>query len=100
MPTLKRREWAPCPLPEGLKPTDEVFVVRLTGEVFRDYKTYLERMTEYRAEQWACKYTGKSGLTFKGALEAEAKSADLLKGVSVYQCRLLAWTPSFMLPPP
>lgn len=89
MPTLKRREWVPCPPPEDLKPTEEVFVVRLTGEVLRDYKSYVEKMTEYRAEQWACKYTGKSGLTFKGALEEEERSRDLLKevGYPMQGCR-------------
>ena len=82
MPLLKRREWAPCPPPEGLKPDEEVYFIQSSGEIVRDYKAYLERMSEYRSKQWSCKYSGKGGLTFDEALEEENKSTDLLKEVT------------------
>ena len=82
MPTIKRREWAPCPLPDDLKPDEEVFELKMTGEVFREYKVFVEKMNDYRANQWSCKFTGKSGLTFSEALLEEQRSTDLLKEVS------------------
>ena len=81
MPTLKRREWVPCPPPEGLKPEEEVFLIKSTGEIVKDYKTYLEKMTEYRSSQWSCKFTGRSGLTFDEALAEEQRSTALLSEV-------------------
>ena len=81
MPTFKRRDWVPCPPPEDLKPDEEVFLIRSTGEIVRDYKTYVEKLTEYRSNQWACKYSGKGGLTFDEALAEERKSTELIKEV-------------------
>ncbi len=40
MPLLRKRraDHELFPLPEGMSPSDEVFVVRFTGEVFKDYE--------------------------------------------------------------
>ena len=81
MPTIKRREWVSAPLPPDIKPDDDVFVVKLTGEVFKHYKDYNAQMSEYRSRHWACKYTGKQGLTLEEAFQEEKKSTDLLKEV-------------------
>jgi hypothetical protein len=81
MPLLKRREWMKITSPTDMKASDEVFVVRFTGEVFRDYDSYLTAMHKYMSRQWQCKFTGKSNLTFLEALEEERKSAELLKEV-------------------
>ena len=83
MPTLLGRDWVPCPPPEDVKPDEEVFLIRSTGEIVRDYKTYVEKLTEYRSKQWACKCSGKGGLTFDEALAEEKKSAELIKEVSL-----------------
>lgn len=81
MPTSDRKEWVPAALPPDLKPDEDVFVVSLTGEVFRHYKDYVRTMDEYRSHQWACKFTGKKGLTFQEALLEETSSTNLLKEV-------------------
>ncbi len=39
MPLLRRVPFVPnTALPDGLSPGEQVFVVRVTGEVFRDYE--------------------------------------------------------------
>lgn len=79
MPLLQRKLHITCPLPMGLKPEQDVFVMRCTGEVFRDYETYLKQLAAYRTRQWQCRYTGKANLTYEEALEEEAKSTEGLK---------------------
>ncbi|GAX84054.1 hypothetical protein CEUSTIGMA_g11478.t1 [Chlamydomonas eustigma] len=79
MPLLKRKEWTLNPSPIDLKASDEVFIVRFTGEVFCDYDSYLTAMHKYMSKQWQCKFTGKSNLTYLEAVEEERKSAELLK---------------------
>lgn len=75
MPLLRRREWAPDgPRLEDCQPSDEVFVVRATGECMRTFEAYTERMQLLRSRVWGCRYTGKAGLTFQEALEEEQRS--------------------------
>lgn len=55
MPLLKRKPHLLLPTPDGIKPSEEVWLLELTGEVFRDYEAYLTRLHAYRAKQWQCK---------------------------------------------
>jgi bromodomain adjacent to zinc finger domain protein 1A len=38
MPILYKKPFAAEPVPEGLKPDEEIFVCQPTKEVFRDYE--------------------------------------------------------------
>lgn len=66
-------------VPHNLSPYEEVFVVRFTSEVFRNYEDYLEKMALYRQKSWSCKYSGKSGLTYEQALVCEEENVQKLK---------------------
>ena len=55
MPLLKRKPHLLLPTPDSIKPSEEVWLLELTGEVFRDYEAYLTRLHAYRAKQWQCK---------------------------------------------
>ncbi|PRW55979.1 DDT domain-containing isoform A [Chlorella sorokiniana] len=79
MPLLNRKDaWTPLDQPEGLQPEEEVWHIESTGEAFRSYEAYLQRMELYKQGVWSCKYTGKGGLTFEEAQQAEAKAVKQL----------------------
>ncbi|KAL6759908.1 hypothetical protein V8C86DRAFT_3024616 [Haematococcus lacustris] len=59
-------------IPE-LQPDEEVFVVRTTGEVCREYEEYLLLVKEYTSKVWSCCYTGKGGLTYDQARKEEQR---------------------------
>lgn len=81
MPRLHGREYVPGPaVPDGCKPSDEVFVVRASGEGVRTYEEYLERAALYRRRDWQNAVTGKGGFTYEEALRDEEKAlAQLAK---------------------
>lgn len=82
MPRLKGgEEHVPGPpVPEGTKPTDELFVVRTTGEGVKSYEEYLRKLHLYRRKEWQNAVTGKGQFTYEEALEDEKKSlAQLAK---------------------
>ncbi|XRB08777.1 ATP-utilizing chromatin assembly and remodelling protein [Pycnococcus provasolii] len=49
-----------------------------TSEVFTSYSSYLKAAKLYATPIWCCRFTGKSGLTYDEALEAEAESTAYL----------------------
>jgi len=55
------------------KALTDVFVMRITGEVFESYEDYLVAHRSYCARKWSCRYTGASNLTFEEALQSETK---------------------------
>ena len=78
MPLLNGQPYQPSlALPEGIKPSDEVFHIRLTGEVLKDYEEYLKQAKLYRTKQWTCSETGRSQqarpATANGAPSARAQ---------------------------
>eukprot|EP00850_Spirogloea_muscicola_P025590 SM003599S13201 [mRNA] locus=s3599:226:1061:+ [translate_table: standard] len=75
MPLYKRKPYPPAPPVPGARPDEELFVIRYTGEAFRSYEEYLARVALYRERAWACKHSGRTGLTFEEALASEARSA-------------------------
>lgn len=81
MPLLGRKPYVPpAPsVPKGIPDTQNIFLVRLTGEVFTDYDAYLEQMAHYRATKWTCSVTGRGGLTFEQALLSEQEANQLLQ---------------------
>ena len=49
----------------------KVFQIRFTGEIFQNYEDYSLRLDFYRQPKFACKYSGKSGLSFENAIDHE-----------------------------
>ncbi|XP_057972187.1 uncharacterized protein LOC131160480 isoform X3 [Malania oleifera] len=76
MPLLKRKPFALLEPPEDLKPSELVYQVRFTKEIFRDYNEYLNRINLYRQRVWTCKVTGKINLTFEEALVSEKRATE------------------------
>ncbi|CAM6033742.1 unnamed protein product [Sphagnum compactum] len=76
MPLLKRRPYTVMKPPKDLKPNEEVFQVRFTKEIFRDYQDYLSCMNLYRRRVWTCKVSGKSNLTYEEAVVSERKATE------------------------
>ncbi|GMI67774.1 DDT-WAC PROTEIN1 [Hibiscus trionum] len=71
MPLFKRTPFGLAKPPEDLEPSELVYRVRFTKEIFRDYQEYLNRINLYRERVWMCKSTGKSNLTYEEALVSE-----------------------------
>lgn len=94
-PTQQRR----C-TPDSLPPLPQVWHIESTGEVFRSYEAYLQRMELYKQGVWSCKYTGKGGLTFEEAQQAEAKAVKQLDSVRHWAGPQTAAAPAQLLPGP
>ncbi|KHG28100.1 DDT domain-containing [Gossypium arboreum] len=71
MPLFKRKPFDLAKPPEDLEPSELVYQVRFTKEIFRDYQEYLNRINLYRQRVWMCKSTGKSNLTYEEAMVTE-----------------------------
>ncbi|XP_024383806.1 uncharacterized protein [Physcomitrium patens] len=76
MPLFKRKPYVLRKPPKDLLPDEDVFKVRFTKEVFRDYKEYLSCMKFYRRRLWTCKVSGKTNLTYEEALVSERKATE------------------------
>lgn len=83
MPLLKGITYQPSGQPEDLKRDEEVFLIKNTGEILRDYEEYVQKVRLYRTPQWTCAYSGKSGLTYEQAIKEEAK---ILKTIPQVRC--------------
>ncbi|OEL18747.1 hypothetical protein BAE44_0020233 [Dichanthelium oligosanthes] len=87
MPLLKRTTFSLLEPPENLDPSEKVFQIRFTKEMFRDYQEYLNRLNLYRQKVWTCEVSGKSNLTYEEALVCTLSLTDLLE--KVYRSLLL-----------
>jgi hypothetical protein len=59
MPLLNGQPYQPSlALPEGIRESDEVFHIKLTGELVSDYEEYVRKSRLYRQRQWTCSETG------------------------------------------
>ncbi|CAH9110855.1 unnamed protein product [Cuscuta europaea] len=79
MPLYKRKPFALLEKPTDLSPNEQVFQVRFTKEIFRDYGDYLKRMNMYQQKVWSCKLSGKNCLTYEEALLSEKESGKELQ---------------------
>ncbi|KAJ3101913.1 hypothetical protein HDU97_000954 [Phlyctochytrium planicorne] len=52
-------------------PDTEVFFIPFTGEIFLTYDDFIGRYTLYNKKVWSCEVTGKTGLTYKEAMQCE-----------------------------
>lgn len=80
-----RRRRPPAPAAPAPLPARQVWVIEDTGEVFRSYEAFLSKKGLYEQEVWACRYTGKGGLTLEQALASEKKAVAALEAVSARQ---------------
>ncbi|XP_043709053.1 DDT domain-containing protein DDB_G0282237-like [Telopea speciosissima] len=76
MPLFKRKPFFLVEPPNDLEPNEQVFQVRFTKEIFRDYPTYLQKLNLYRQRVWTCKVTGKTSLTYEEALVSEQRATE------------------------
>nr|CAB3484577.1 unnamed protein product [Digitaria exilis] len=81
MPLLKRSTFSLLEPPENFDPNEDVFQIRFTKEIFRDYQEYLNRLNLYRQKVWSCELSGKSNLTYEEALVCTLSFTDLLEEV-------------------
>ncbi|QCE15073.1 hypothetical protein DEO72_LG11g2081 [Vigna unguiculata] len=81
MPLLRRKPFALVEPPIDLEPSESLFQIRFTKEVFRDYNDYLNRLNQYRKRVWTCKVTGKTGLTYEEALVSEKHGAEKVQQI-------------------
>ncbi|XP_051881214.1 bromodomain adjacent to zinc finger domain protein 1A isoform X2 [Pristis pectinata] len=79
MPLLHRKPFVRRKPPADLKPDEEVFYCRVTGEIFRNYDDFFERTILCNSLVWSCAITGKPGLTYQEAVESEAKARQNLQ---------------------
>uniref|UniRef100_A0A0K8T8G0 Bromodomain adjacent to zinc finger domain protein 1A n=2 Tax=Lygus hesperus TaxID=30085 RepID=A0A0K8T8G0_LYGHE len=79
MPLLHKKPFSPEEYPFDLKESDEVFVCHSTGEIFKDYDDFCERIILCNSLVWSCSLTGRSHLTYQEAAASEDKVKRLLK---------------------
>ncbi|CEP18139.1 hypothetical protein [Parasitella parasitica] len=73
MPLLNKKR-VPATLNISLNPkrqSKEVWYLRSTNEVFKDYESYINKLTLYHQAIWECERTGRTNLTYEQALESE-----------------------------
>ncbi|XP_076013145.1 bromodomain adjacent to zinc finger domain protein 1A [Genypterus blacodes] len=79
MPLLHRRAFIRQRPPADLRPDEEVFLCKITHEVFRSYDEFFERTILCNSLVWSCALTGRAGLTYLEALESERRAQQSLK---------------------
>ncbi|CAH0550662.1 unnamed protein product [Brassicogethes aeneus] len=78
MPLLKKKSFEKTST-TLLRDDEEVFYCEITGEVFRDYEEFSERLFLCNSMVWTCCMTGKSNLTYLEALESEENAKRSLQ---------------------
>lgn len=79
MPLINRQPFKPNPIPDDLGPDDGVFYYDLTNEIFTSHDAFLDRFLYCNSLIWTCSKTGKSGLTYKEALDSEQSQGTVKK---------------------
>ncbi|XP_054653508.1 bromodomain adjacent to zinc finger domain protein 1A [Dunckerocampus dactyliophorus] len=79
MPLLHRRAFIRQEPPADLSPDEEVFLCRITHEVFRSYDEFFERTILCNSLVWSCALTGRAGLTYLEAVESERRAKQSLQ---------------------
>ncbi|XP_042599156.1 bromodomain adjacent to zinc finger domain protein 1A-like isoform X1 [Cyprinus carpio] len=74
MPLLHKKPFVRQKPPADLRPDEEVFLCKVTHEIFRTYDEFFERTILCNSLVWSCAVTGKPGLTYQEALESERKA--------------------------
>ncbi|CAG7851525.1 SubName: Full=Related to ITC1-subunit of Isw2 chromatin remodelling complex {ECO:0000313/EMBL:CCA67434.1} [Serendipita indica DSM 11827] len=63
---------------QNADPDTPVYQIPETGEIFRDYSSFVSRMSFYGLKIFQCETSGKGNLTFFEALESEKAEARML----------------------
>ncbi|KAK6307462.1 hypothetical protein J4Q44_G00226100 [Coregonus suidteri] len=79
MPLLHRKPFVRQTPPADLEPDEEVFLCKVTHEIFRTYDEFFERTILCNSLVWSCAVTGKPGLTYLEALESEKRGRRSLQ---------------------
>lgn len=74
MPLLRRQPFIKEPVPADIDPDEEVFHCKPTGEIFREYEQFFERVIVCNSLVWSCSLTGKPNLTYEEAVASEKKA--------------------------
>lgn len=74
-----------------LKPEQEVWRVRATGEICLQYSELLDRQALYRSRVFCCGFTGKNGLNFEEAQREDDKAREALVKVAMCCWLVLLW---------
>ncbi|XP_051503107.1 bromodomain adjacent to zinc finger domain protein 1A-like isoform X2 [Myxocyprinus asiaticus] len=74
MPLLHKKPFVRQKPPADLQPDEEVFLCKVTHEIFRTYDEFFERTILCNSLVWSCAVTGKPGLTYQEALESERRA--------------------------
>ncbi|XP_028251330.1 bromodomain adjacent to zinc finger domain protein 1A isoform X2 [Parambassis ranga] len=84
MPLLHRKAFIRQKPPADLRPDEEVFLCKITHEIFRTYDEFFERTILCNSLVWSCALTGRAGLTYLEAVESERRAKQSLQ--SFPQC--------------
>ncbi|KAM9354471.1 bromodomain adjacent to zinc finger domain protein 1A isoform 1-T2 [Pholidichthys leucotaenia] len=79
MPLLHRRPFIRQKPPADLRPNEEVFLCKITHEIFRTYDEFFERTILCNSLVWSCALTGRAGLTYLEAVESERRAKQSLE---------------------
>ncbi|KAM9842448.1 bromodomain adjacent to zinc finger domain protein 1A [Aulostomus maculatus] len=79
MPLLHRKAFIRQRPPADLRPDEEVFLCKITHEVFRTYDEFFERTILCNSLVWSCALTGRAGLTYLEAMESERRARQSLQ---------------------
>ncbi|XP_030574550.1 bromodomain adjacent to zinc finger domain protein 1A isoform X2 [Archocentrus centrarchus] len=78
MPLLHRKPFIRQKPPADLRPDEEVFLCKITHEIFRTYDEFFERTILCNSLVWSCALTGRAGLTYLEAVESERRARQSL----------------------
>ncbi|XP_042083188.1 bromodomain adjacent to zinc finger domain protein 1A [Haplochromis burtoni] len=79
MPLLHRKPFIRQKPPADLRPEEEVFLCKITHEIFRTYDEFFERTILCNSLVWSCALTGRAGLTYLEAVESERRARQSLE---------------------
>ncbi|KWU45025.1 hypothetical protein RHOSPDRAFT_16896 [Rhodotorula sp. JG-1b] len=83
MPLLRRRPVPLLPVPEFDEQTEgkdpQVYYLKATGEIFKDYEAYAARLTFFLTRQFQCEYSGKTNLDYFSALASEKQESRIVR---------------------
>ncbi|GAA5988815.1 hypothetical protein JCM10908_006182 [Rhodotorula pacifica] len=83
MPLLRRRPVPLLPVPEFDAETEgqdpQVYYLKATGEIFKDYEAYAARLTFFLTRQFQCEYSGKTNLDYFSALASEKQESRIVR---------------------
>ncbi|XP_031695232.1 bromodomain adjacent to zinc finger domain protein 1A-like isoform X2 [Anarrhichthys ocellatus] len=82
MPLLHRKAFVRQRPPADLRPEEEVFLCKITHEIFRRYDEFFERTILCNSLVWSCCLTGRAGLTYLEAVESERRASVSLQTFS------------------